>query len=366
MSVPQRSNEAVIGSSEKGWCSEFLRLRPLKGGTLVKFKEKLDANVDDDHGNFFVLSERTKCPLEVEVLGEFCRGTSFKDVREGKGTAGTQKNIWIDERTCLALEGSGEARLHSNPLTATGLLRALKEGQYNCKDMPDAARRLIYVTDLTPACVRALAETVSVFQGRVLRNAIFQYLQSQTSIAVKIPSARFLTFRLDLHLSFFILMPENGEEKSVEMEPKTAKRGWIDLSFLKSDELFSQPQQSAATWGIKEAQISCVVAGSDEWRWTGYGFVDAEVDGFLDDPLSKDEDMLQDQIAAEELEANFPLWRPREYWMRVFEIRIDYVENQWHNLIHNLELVINQYVRTEFITPFLKCPFMQLADIRNR
>jgi hypothetical protein len=85
------------------------------------------------------------------------------------------------------------------------------------------------------------------------------------------------------------------------------------------------------------------VAGSDHWQWVGYGFVDAEVDGILAE--SPYEHLLYDQIADGELEANFPIWKPRDYWIRVFEIRIGYVRNQWDYLIHKLELGVNQYVR---------------------
>lgn len=331
--------------SQKNWCPEFSRLRKLNERTLVEVRKNVNANVEDV-GTIFIVSGNSDSPLEVEVLEDFCRGTSLEDVKVGKGRAGTQRVVWIDERNGSPdLEGSGDARQHENPLTATGLFRALEKSRFEHKDLHDAARRLIYITDPDPACIQALIATISSYQARVLRNAIYQYLKFQTAIAVKIRSTGFLAFQLDLHIPFFILRKSAPPEKSEGAVNNKPRRLWTDLSFLKLNKFDTQPQEPLEVWGIQEAQISCIVAGSDHWRWVGYGFVDAEVDGILAD--SSDEDLLQDQIANGELEANFPIWRPRDYWIRVFEIRIGYVKSQWDYLIHKVELGVNQYVRDQ-------------------
>lgn len=330
-------------SGWKIWCPEFSKLRKLNEKTLGELKTEL--NADEEHlSNPFICSGNENYPLEVEVLGDFCRGISLEDVKAGRGRAGTQKAVWVDERNGSPnLEGSGDARKHENPLTATGLFRALEKPRYGDEYLPDAARRLIYITDLDPACIRALAATASYQQALVLRNAIFQYLSFQTSIAVKIPSTGFLSFQLDLHLPFFILGKSIPPEKSEGKFNIKPWRGWTDLSFLKINKFDFRPQKPMEVWGIQEAQISCIVAGSDHWRWVGYGFVDSEVDGVLAEPY--DTNLLQDQIAAGEIEVSFPIWTPRDYWIRVFELRIGYVRGQWEYLIYKLELGINQYVR---------------------
>ena len=68
----------------------------------------------------------------------------------------------------------------------------------------------------------------------------------------------------------------------------------------------------------------------------GYAFVDTEIDGILHE--SSEEDLNFDQIASGGLEANTPIWRPRDYWLRVFEIRIEQVRMEWEYLIHKVEL----------------------------
>lgn len=335
-----------MASGGKDWCPEFSILRKIKEETLREFMKKINADDIDtgDLSSLFLLSGNKDSPLAVEELEDFCRGTIIEDVKVGRGRAANQKVVWIDERNGFPdLKGSGEARRHHNPLTATGLFRALEKPRFGHEDLPDAARRLIYITDGDPACIQALAATVSNRQARVLRNAISQYLRFQTLFAVKIASAGFLTFQLDLHLPFFILsksIPPEELEERVDLKPW---RTWTDLSFLKLEKFDLRPQKPMEVWGIQEAQFSLVVAGSDHFQWVGYSFVDSEIDGILAE--SFDNDLTHDQIAAGDLQASFPVWTPRDYWIRVFEIRSGHMRNHWHHLIHKLELGIKQYVR---------------------
>ncbi|KAH8598890.1 hypothetical protein B0O99DRAFT_29097 [Bisporella sp. PMI_857] len=310
---------------------------------LNQTRENLDAD-GDDFGTIFISPlDFTTAPVEVEVLGRFCRGTSFEDVEGGKGLAGFQRSFWLDERNKFpSLEGGGEVRQHENPLTATGALRALVQPRFNHQKLPDAARRLIYVTDLSPASIHVLAATVSSFHARALLNAIRKHLGFQPSIAVTIPSTGCLAFQLELHLPFFILKKSTPPNKV--RDNKKPDRGWSDLSFLKLDtfDFDTHPTEPNEIWSLQEAQISCVVTGTDDWRWTGYGFVDAEVDGLLAE--SSEIDMGFDQIAAGEMEARYPIWKPRDYWVRVFEIRIKRIKDEYENLIHKLEFVVTQYM----------------------
>ena len=340
---------------ENSWYPEFSRLRNLHDDkTLVEVKKKVNAD-GDDIGIFFKDSGDTASPCEVEVVEDFCQGTKLEDVESGNGTAGYRRAVWLHDsvsRCSPDLEGSGCVRQHEIPMTATGLQRALKERRFNHENLPDAARRLVYITDLDPACIQALAATASCHQTPVLRNAIYKHLAFQTSVAVKIPSAGFLTFHLDLHLPFFLLRKSKPPEASVGKLNSKPQRRWTDLSFLKIDNSDLQHQEPKEVWGIHEAQTSCVVTGSDDWRWVGYGFVDTEIDGFLND-LSED-DLSFDQIAPGKLEANKPIWRPRDYWLKVFEIRIEQVRKEWEYLIHKVEISVNQYVRAQTLkTPVI-------------
>jgi hypothetical protein len=120
------------------------------------------------------------------------------------------------------------------------------------------------------------------------------------------------------------------------------RREWTDLSFLKLDTSESQNLDPNGVWGIFETQVSCVVTGSDFRRWIGYGFADTDIDGHLTD-LSK-VDSSYDPIAAGKLKAHIPIWRPQEYWLKIFKIRIEKVGREWEYLIYKMELGVNQYV----------------------
>jgi hypothetical protein len=333
------------------WCREFSNPRGINDEERLVEARRRQGFDGDDLRTFFIDHQDTTAPLEVKVLEIFCRGTRLEDVKKGEGLAGSQRTLWIDDRNSFPdLEGCGDTREYENPLTATGALRALEPPRFNHKNLHDAARRLIYVTDLNPACIHALAATASSLQARALRNAIYRHLAFQPSVAVKIPSTGCLTFQLILHLPFFILRKSTPSDKTQGKVKEKPDRGWTDLSFLKLDDLDfdNSPSERNEVWGLQEAQISCVVTGTDDWRWIGYGFVDAEVDGLLADSLDADSlelDMRFDQLAAREMEASFPIWRPRDYWIRVFEIRIEQITQEYEYLIHQLELAVNQYVR---------------------
>jgi hypothetical protein len=94
---------------------------------------------------------------------------------------------------------------------------------------------------------------------------------------------------------------------------------------------------------MHEVAISYVVTGSDDWRFVGYAFVDQELDGLLID--QSEEDLAFDQIAAGEIEAKFPIWRPRDHWVRVLEVRVEQVRREWELLEYRVRHGVNRYVR---------------------
>lgn len=335
---------------ERSWCP-FVRRGSLHDDqTLFEFKKSINAD-GNDLRIFFTDHQDTTSLCEVEILEDFFQGISLADVKSGVGTAGSRRAVWLDDRdnnggrrgSPYLDGGGGDAREYPNPLTATGLYQALHRRRFSDEEgLPDAARRLIYINNLDPASIHALAVTASHHQAPVLRDAIYKHLAFQTSIAVKIPSAGLHTFQFDLHLPFFKLRKSTRPEESVGKVNTKPRRQWTDLSFLNIDKPSSQVQERKEFWGIHEAQISCVVSGWDDARWVGYGFVDDEIDGVLAE--SSKDDLIMDQIAAGEIQANFPIWRPREYWLKVFEIRIKRVRHEWEWLIYKLEFSIKQYV----------------------
>lgn len=331
------------------WCEEFSSPRPINDEERLVEARKAQHSDGDEVDIFFIDSQDTAAPLEVDVVGSFCEGTNLENVEKGKGSAGGLRTVWLDDRNSSpALQGSGETREYENPLTPTGLLRALTEKQFNHEKLCDAARRLIYISDLSPDCIHALAATASSLHARALRSAIFSHLEFRSSIGVKIPSAGCLKFELELNLPFFILRKSLPPEKTTHNTVKTKPGGgWTDLSFLGLDACDSKIRSSELdeVWCLQEAQITCVVTGTDDWRWTAYGFVDSEANGVLNELSAQD--MRFDQIAGQQiqsLDANLPIWTPRDYWIKVFELRIVQVTAEYKNITHKFKAGFDQYV----------------------
>jgi hypothetical protein len=342
------NGEHVDEFLENFWYPEFSTFRTLHNKTtLCDVKSRCNEIYDGEEiGIFFTDSGDEHSPREFEVLTRFCRGTCLEDVISRKGAAGELRVVWMDERTSSPAETKCElARQHDNPLTATGLYRALDKARFDHEQLPDASRRLMYFSDLSPACIRALAATVSSHDAAGLRDAIYKYLEFQTSIAVQITSAGLLTFQLDLHLPFFILSRSPPPLEGLGKANIKPRRRWTDLSFLNLDNLDSEAEglTTGEIWGIQDAQISFVVIGYDDWRWTGYGFVDSEIDGIL--AQATKQDLQFDPITTNQIDSNLSFQKPRDYWIKILEIRILYVKRMWDYLVHKLELGVDQYVR---------------------
>ena len=96
-----------------------------------------------------------------------------------------------------------------------------------------------------------------------------------------------------------------------------------------------------------ETQISVTVTGIDHRVWTAYGLFDTYHGS--DDSV---ETYLQaeartggpDPLTAGQLTAHSLIWTPREYFFKVFEIRINQVRRQWRAIIDEVEEDVEKYV----------------------
>lgn len=109
-----------------------------------------------------------------------------------------------------------------------------------------------------------------------------------------------------------------------------------------------------------------LVTGSDHWSWTAYAFVDT----YYKD--AKGQDHTQDQPTDDDLPWNHespayyhqqagqisldpltggqhetepPVWRPREYFLKVLRSRVWQVNHEWHNTVFRVLQRIEPYVR---------------------
>lgn len=96
-----------------------------------------------------------------------------------------------------------------------------------------------------------------------------------------------------------------------------------------------------------------MVAGSDEYRWVAYCFVDTYFDtgesketvqSYHEDSLAE-EGMFTDPLTLGERDADDPMHSPREYFLEVFRVRIDQVKREWEQVVANVQENIRKYVQ---------------------
>jgi hypothetical protein len=146
---------------------------------------------------------------------------------------------------------------------------------------------------------------------------------------------------MEFHLPFFALRKALSLNDSHPKAHGKRLRESKDLSFLKGQ---NTEQEEHEQYCIYQAQVSLVVNGFDEWQWTAYAFVDTEHDDDDDSPdKSISEGLTEDPIGCG-LDANLPIWRPRQYFLRAFENRVKQIRQEWNQLVRKLVLDINQYV----------------------
>jgi hypothetical protein len=120
------------------WDLAFFTRHDLTGKddvSAVEFKKSM-GNVGDELTIFLQVSEDLGCPCEADEVKTYCEGVSLEGLEKGVGEAGKRRGAWIDDRNSIYLTGNGNARLCDNPLTATGLLRYLKQLVWTRPELP--------------------------------------------------------------------------------------------------------------------------------------------------------------------------------------------------------------------------------------
>jgi hypothetical protein len=111
--------------------------------------------------------------------------------------------------------------------------------------------------------------------------------------------------------------------------------------------LKSPKSQEKTEYGIRKAHFSFVICGSDNRHWVAHAFVRNGSDSEnLEDKIFSYDGMNEDPIASNDdpLNANDPLWDPREYWLMVFKIRMAQVVKKSERVVRSVEASIRRHV----------------------
>lgn len=143
-------------------------------------------------------------------------------------------------------------------------------------------------------------------------------------------------------MAFFALR-ESRPERTFSTGPYAKPpRKYEDISFIAT----GKPSGSGeGALGIYEAQLSISVCGLSEQGYVVYAFVDKYFqDGDEDSEQEVDDSVfMEDQIVADGVDANKPVWEPREYFVLAVLPRQKQVVEEWANLLDRLEEYIGEY-----------------------
>jgi len=162
--------------SPSKWDKWFFNYHDLAGKAkipAIETKREID-RVEDELTTFLQTSDEFSCSCE-ETIKRHCKGISVKRIEDGIGLAGTRVAAWVDDRQSPDLKGSGTARPRKDWLTATGLLRYLKQ---------PVSRPIKYETVINQLLTSSSVTTIGMSRmqrGVFCENLVYPTLHSQRS-----------------------------------------------------------------------------------------------------------------------------------------------------------------------------------------
>lgn len=152
-------------------------------------------------------------------------------------------------------------------------------------------------------------------------------------------------FQLSFHMPYFVWRPE----------------GYIDsYKATASGRAWARPKRvSPPGWRGKETggfisgyQFSCVVTGSDYWRWVSYAFADTYHDGpyvgtellqdYYTDSLA-DEGSSKDPTTLGQRDADDPIRDPRLYFLVVVQLWVRRIERESQQVVSHMQCSVQEY-----------------------
>ncbi|KAK1995406.1 hypothetical protein LX36DRAFT_163325 [Colletotrichum falcatum] len=233
-------------------------------------------------------------------------------------------------------------------LTAQALFDELSKKRYGedgDAGVVDADRRLIYVANLDGWGIMALVGTSSESLFRVLGDFILNYICATPSIGVSFPTEGPQTFVMQFSLPFRVWRSTAHLMNDTRKSPVTGTtlRLSRDVTFLR--DLAGSKEKPVISDGIYATNISCIVTGYDQSRWTGLVFLETWFDEVLDDPSpdmvtryvnDHSDGLLLDPLCRGKEDAIKSEWSPRPYFIRILAVRLFQVRQEWASLFYHL------------------------------
>ncbi|KAF2707121.1 hypothetical protein K504DRAFT_447157 [Pleomassaria siparia CBS 279.74] len=350
--------EPTLDNHYKEWPKTFSTRRKFDGDySYVKSLTNLP-KVGGTLDTFLVEYEGGVPSCRTQEVKTFCLDAASNSPQTKK------PRIWLND----CQHSPERFRDHDRWLTSDQLHTLLSCQRSGLPGVPDADRRLLYIPDMCPKDIEALAETAPFHLVETLRDAIWKHIALQTTIRVKLPNLGYPIFRLEFHLPYSVLR-ELSTPLSSHFVPGTSDKfriNWRDLSFLRGQSTKKAGQTTLAT---QDAHICLAVCGIDHTRWNCYAFVDTKFRDELAGQKDEDEDDDEndentddedapglephDPIAADSdgvtIFADKPIWDPREYFLRNVDTRMKQVLREWRHLVQNVKTSVENYTKSHSV-----------------
>ncbi|KAH0547759.1 hypothetical protein FGG08_000016 [Glutinoglossum americanum] len=139
-------------------------------------------------------------------------------------------------------------------------------------------------------------------------------------------------FAFEFHLPYYVLKREYAATP--------------DSRGLRRSGPFIPTRGKNANEYIYEAQISFLMVGVDDWCWTVYCCVDVYF-GSEESPDLYDE-REQDAPLGGTKDRKWPVWNPRDYFLKVLSERVAQITREWSNVLCGLEERLRPHENTIF------------------
>ncbi|KAH8882425.1 hypothetical protein GQ53DRAFT_831551 [Thozetella sp. PMI_491] len=308
---------------------------------------KFFLGIDDDSPEIFYRAE------QIEVL---CSEIDMDKLRRNNESISSQAAAWLNEMSPCGEEM--KFRQHPCPLHPQQVYAALREKRFHDANspertgVPDAERRLLYITDLDSIMVAAIILTASYRFAWAMSSFLFHHIGLHPQVHIRILHNKPAVFSMEFHLPFYAWRRHGtlreDTRKKANGEPLRKSRA---LAFLVSKDPDGLDDQDC----VYESCVSCTVTGYNDFVWTACLAVDTYFSDVNEtkDKVSDYGD--EDVIFSDPLLAPYnrymhdparPILDPRAYFLAVFSAWIKRVENEWGNVIFRLRCGIEQFTKT--------------------
>lgn len=144
---------------------------------------------------------------------------------------------------------------------------------------------------------------------------------------------KFEIFELYFYTPFPVLCAIGDDSLQLDDPTGSFRPTFLNIASIVGSTL--QPSDEGSSV-LQVRHIAIHICGVANHRWIGYAFVDG--DEGMDEEEGDYTAMIQDQFAANgDVDANRPIWDPREYFLLIILIRVDQIIRAWTWLIQRIE-----------------------------